>query len=71
MSLEGGLEEFEEFFLAWASSASKEAIRFNSGAVALATASATIFSTSRRVKTLTMPLHNQNAPILQYKFYTP
>jgi hypothetical protein len=53
-SLEGGLEEFEEFFLAFASSASNAAIRSHSGAVALPTAASIIVSTSLRVKTLTM-----------------
>ena len=71
ISLEGGLEEFEEFFFALASSASKLAIRTNSGAVALATASAIIWSTSLRVKTPAMPFHNQNATILQYQFLIP
>jgi hypothetical protein len=54
-SLEGGLEEFEEFFLAFASSASNAAIRSSSGAVALITAASIIASTSSRVKTLAMP----------------
>ena len=52
MSLEGGLEEFEEFFFALASSNSNAAIRSCSGAMALATAAAIIASTSLRVKTL-------------------
>ena len=54
-SLEGGLEEFDEFFFAFASSASNTAIRSRSGAVALATAASIIASTSLRVKTLAMP----------------
>ena len=58
--------EFEEFFFALASSGLWPAIQhlFNSGAVALATASAIISSTSLRVKTPAMPFRNQNAPIL-------
>jgi len=58
ISLDGGLEEFEEFFFALASSASNAAIRSSSGAVALATASAIIRSTSLRLKTFAMPFHN-------------
>ena len=41
-SLDGGLEEFEEFFFAFASWASNAEIRSNSGAVALATAASII-----------------------------
>ena len=55
MSLDGGLEEFDEFFFALASSASNAAIRSCSGAMALATAASIISSTSLRVKTLAMP----------------
>ena len=54
-SLEGGLEEFKEFFFAFASSASNAAIRSHSGAVAFATAASIIASTSLRVKTSAMP----------------
>jgi hypothetical protein len=54
-SLEGGLEEFDEFFLALASSASNTAIRSRSGATARATAASIIASTSLRVKSLAMP----------------
>ena len=55
ISLDGGLEEFDEFFFALANSASNAAIRSRSGAVALATAASIIESTSLRVKTLAMP----------------
>ena len=55
-SLDGGLEEFEEFFFAFASWASNAEIRSNSGAVALATAASIMASTCFRVKTsLAMP----------------
>jgi hypothetical protein len=39
--------------------------------VALATASAIMASTSLRLKTLAMPFHNRNTPILQHQLSTP
>jgi len=49
ISLEGGLEEFEEFFLSRAFSASNAAIRANNGAIAAAINPWTSLSLWRRL----------------------
>jgi hypothetical protein len=56
ISLDGGFEEVVEFFFSRAISASNSAIRAFSGAIALATASATTCRTSSSVNNRAMPL---------------
>ena len=65
-SLDGGLDEFDEFFFASANSASNSEIRSSNGAVALATAASISSSTSLRVKVLAMRMsypNHSNRPI--------